>query len=322
MTRRLLARFIDLEDRSVIRAKVTTSAAIIHSAASFISAAASNPIYAGLAPRTESPMRTAKRVTSCRPSSWGGGFTLVELLIVIGIIAILIAILLPSLQKARDQANSVKCMSNMRQLGMATVMYTTENKNMWLPGYQIPEVTDTYPNGDARWFVWLPGKYLRGNPGVTVCPSDRNLLVQSIKKRFYEDIADVQFSYFQNLDMPRRLPSVYPPPKNAFWNPRNLKGVKDTTKLIVFGEVNNVTGGLTAYLTFRSQDQFFRFDHRGNKYQSLCFADGHAEQMAREEIMWVPFLGTSPKPPMDPEHAHLAEMYYGSRQARAPMLSP
>lgn len=59
------------------------------------------------------------------------GFTLVELLVVIGIIALLIAILLPALAKARDSANRTACLSNMRQLGTAFVMYTNENKGFF-----------------------------------------------------------------------------------------------------------------------------------------------------------------------------------------------
>ncbi len=59
------------------------------------------------------------------------GFTLVELLVVIGIIALLIGLLMPSLQKAKEQANSVKCKSNMRQIFIELMVYMDRN-NGWL----------------------------------------------------------------------------------------------------------------------------------------------------------------------------------------------
>jgi prepilin-type N-terminal cleavage/methylation domain-containing protein/prepilin-type processing-associated H-X9-DG protein len=63
------------------------------------------------------------------------GFTLVELLVVIGIIAVLIAILLPALTRAQEQAKTAQCLSNLRQCGQAIAMYAQANNNYLLPAF-------------------------------------------------------------------------------------------------------------------------------------------------------------------------------------------
>ena len=81
---------------------------------------------------TFAPMRI--HAPSCRPrQSRGSGFTLVELLVVIGIIALLISILLPTLSRAREKANNIACSSNLRQLMQAFLMFANEHKGH-LPG--------------------------------------------------------------------------------------------------------------------------------------------------------------------------------------------
>jgi prepilin-type N-terminal cleavage/methylation domain-containing protein len=87
------------------------------------------------------------------------GFTLLELLVVIGIIAVLIAVLLPVLGKARAQANRAVCLSNIRQLGTAILMYCNDNDG-WFPTCAVWEVGLAYKQYPEDWVHWQSNRQI------------------------------------------------------------------------------------------------------------------------------------------------------------------
>lgn len=96
-------------------------------------------------------------------------FTLLELLIVIAIIGILASLLLPSLGKAREKGKQAVCLSNARQISLATMMYVSDNNNK----APIDDIIDH----NTRWFNLLSPDYLsepktpNWAPEVSKCPS-------------------------------------------------------------------------------------------------------------------------------------------------------
>ncbi|MGB8166745.1 MAG: type II secretion system protein [Chthoniobacteraceae bacterium] len=162
------------------------------------------------------------RSPSPRPSA----FTLIELLVVISIIAVLAALLLPVLGKVQDGANSTKCASNLRQIGVAINSYTTDNDGL-LPGplsiSQYPTLGAQGVPDDASLYKRL-AKYLGFNetPGAATPSASANVLIcpayQREAKRLDKPV------YVLN---PRQIAALGKPP---FGDPdNNLEPVKKAT---------------------------------------------------------------------------------------------
>jgi len=126
-------------------------------------------------------MTPLRRVISC-DSTQRAGFSLIELLVVISIVALLISILLPALAASRDIAKSVACLSNQRQLGTASAVYLNDNDGYWWSYYRTENTTDKYYN------IWWPAKLIKEtaitSAEIYKCPS-----------------ADYEFPVFESIDI-------------------------------------------------------------------------------------------------------------------------
>jgi len=138
-------------------------------------------------------------------------FTLVELLVVVGIIVLLVAILFPVLAKANASAMAVQCKSNLRQIGVAVRLYLQDNRmrfpdwgtfgggNGWGARRLVGERDPNDPNSKPEIYGWSAildrGGYLpvAQNGGVWVCPAARELF-QSYKNTYIEDLPRTTFA--------------------------------------------------------------------------------------------------------------------------------
>jgi prepilin-type N-terminal cleavage/methylation domain-containing protein len=125
-----------------------------------------------------------------------GAFSLVELLVVIGIIAVLIGILLPTLGRAREQSNLVACKSNLQQIGQATQMYANDNDDRFPdsyalggavfrrgPGERNPADPMSLPEVFGMPALYAQLGYIKSVAGVWTCPA-QSTEVQAYKNTY------------------------------------------------------------------------------------------------------------------------------------------
>ncbi|MHC4121026.1 MAG: type II secretion system protein [Planctomycetota bacterium] len=107
------------------------------------------------------------------------GFTLIELLVVIAIIAILMAIMMPALQRVREQAREITCRSNLRQYGVAQTMYLDDHEDRYPSAWRSLVANERPVAGYQRYCRWHDPRYPADGPfwpylkneKVHLCPS-------------------------------------------------------------------------------------------------------------------------------------------------------
>jgi prepilin-type N-terminal cleavage/methylation domain-containing protein len=137
-------------------------------------------------------------------------FTLVELLVVIGIIAVLVGILLPTIARARESSRRTKCMSNLKQIGAAMILYSSEHNGRLPNANPVNTVGDFAASNDV--LVALNERYIKA-PAVFHCPSDRDDVPELITTADYTlpNSARVSYDFYSIwwlVDKGPKLPQI------------------------------------------------------------------------------------------------------------------
>ncbi|RMF75529.1 MAG: DUF1559 domain-containing protein [Planctomycetota bacterium] len=192
-------------------------------------------------------MRCSHRHRGRPPIRAREAFTLIELLVVVAIIAILMAMLLPGLRGAREQARRVKCASNLRQFGIAFQMYANGNRDYAMPLAYFDVWPVTYwwgadtPDGieHAKGFTW---PYLNSPPGdssIFECPSQPRGTYEHAQGQ--SDDVTSTYGYNGYYLCPPQTPGWSAQIGHRPW--RRLVEIRDPWRLFVFADTMLEWGG-------------------------------------------------------------------------------
>jgi prepilin-type N-terminal cleavage/methylation domain-containing protein len=209
------------------------------------------------------------------------GFTLVELLVVIGIIAVLIAVLLPALSKAREQAKVAACMSNIRQLTTGWIMYANDNKGN-LVFAETSDFSNTVPTNvnDIGQIGWVIDQM--GDPDTNTPAAVRkgNLWKYCSNPEVYRCPSSFDLHNYRSYSI-----ATYLNGSQQFYNPLTSPIIKKLAQCkagrLVFIEENDERGwNQGSFLEFKALNPVLwgdipAFFHK--KGTVMSYSDGHAE---------------------------------------------